>query len=1222
MKRPSPRSQRGVALVITLIMLALIVVLVMAFLAVSTRERSAVADTGSQQDAVQMAQTALERAKAQIFFSLRTNSLGPDLAVSRSYPEYAPDQFLNEDAFLRVITNLAVDPRVPVFVDIGRPGLPSPLEFRYYVDLNRNAVPETNGLLPVLDPNGGPILDASGGVLTNFFVGDPEWVGVSTRANETHSANNRFFGRFAYLIQPVGRALDANFIHNQANLNLNMNLTSGAVGRNGFWRNQGVGSWEINQAAFLADLNTNVWNNTLDEPYVYLDNGFIPGGNGSRGWAFNDATDFLRFRYGTFVPGVGYVGDVRSLAPAEALLGLVAANTRTIFTHDFIDAYADGPLGPPTGPDDDRDDSTRPWCGSDSTNHFFSVHDLFDTNKCGAGFVSRLAYATGGTSSYDRYTLSRLMAQLATDSAPEPARADPDKLIRLLRARRTNDFPIGPVGKINLNYDNVGQSATNLWEWDPEKFFLTTANVLLRSQYSFGVTNIPVFPTNYYTPGVHRLLQIAANLVDATTNSLWPSVLRPQFGPDPDPNRPGGLVVSGYVLDNNALTATNNTYGVPFVIGAKKGLPNFNEYVQKTLVQAVSKVEVRRTQVDQPPSMTNEMFFLSITNFVGLELWNSYSSNHLVGLGNTFQVTVSNVIRTCLTNEAHPYSPANAPPWHTVSVLFTNLTYSVDPGWYFRGRKFMVGGFAVPVSTNVPILASMIYRPLLGQFELVGDNNLFTANNGQFITPAWGLCISNELTYMLSMNGRILDYVNLAHIDSYINITDQLMSQGDGPTDTGFNLGTLWSTNRVGNSGLATAPTEGVIRQIEVSLNPSLLSDEDWKNYNNDYDPVTGSDKFKGATTFANFLSTNYTNIDLARQAPFSPIRKFVQTTSLQANDPLVHYTVDDLLDRTNNVTPEFLRYVQPAFTNHGLTFLNDRYRPWGGNPKSEPESDLNESDVGLKDPGMWSSDFWEFPTNKFPNIGWVGRVHRGTPWQTIYLKAAVADPDKWAGVSLDPNTHPTNDWKLLDVFTTALHPNATRGQLSINQGGLAAWSAVLSGVMVLTNVEPTDLSLIATGPTNRSNLLPLPIEPGSPQLLRIVDGINLRQATNGPFRRLGDILSVPELSYRNPTEKSPYLSLNSDVDRLYGLTDLACERIPQQVLSLLKVGEPRFVIYAFGQALKPAPRSVMTAAGYFQVCTNYQVTAELYTRAVVRVEGTLADPRVVIESYNLLPTD
>ena len=41
-----------------------------------------------------------------------------------------------------------------------------------------------------------------------------------------------------------------------------------------FFRNQGVGSWEINLAAFLADLNTNKWGsanieNIANNPYYY-----------------------------------------------------------------------------------------------------------------------------------------------------------------------------------------------------------------------------------------------------------------------------------------------------------------------------------------------------------------------------------------------------------------------------------------------------------------------------------------------------------------------------------------------------------------------------------------------------------------------------------------------------------------------------------------------------------------------------------------------------------------------------------------------------------------------------------------------------------------------------------------------------------------------------------------------------------------------------------------
>ena len=157
---------------------------------------------------------------------------------------------------------------------------------------------------------------------------------------------------------------------------------------------------------------------------------------------------------------------------------------------------------------------------------------------------------------------------------------------------------------------------------------------------------------------------------------------------------------------------------------------------------------------------------------------------------------------------------------------------------------------------------------------------------------------------------------------------------------------------------------------------------------------------------------------------------------------------------------------------------------PWGGNPVL-PGADQNPYNLALKDPLVRQSDDWDFPTYKFPSVGWLGRVHRGTPWQTVYLKsrdilqetqvngstrttrdqhlgtvdgrhAQLANGQNYDAV----NTAPAQDRLLFDVFTTALNDNATRGQLSVNvgagdpspQAGLAAWSALFSGVMVLSN--------------------------------------------------------------------------------------------------------------------------------------------------------------------------
>jgi hypothetical protein len=141
--------------------------------------------------------------------------------------------------------------------------------------------------------------------------------------------------------------------------------------------------------------------------------------------------------------------------------------------------------------------------------------------------------------------------------------------------------------------------------------------------------------------------------------------------------------------------------------------------------------------------------------------------------------------------------------------------------------------------------------------------------------------------------------------------------------------------------------------------------------------------------------------------------------------------------------------------------------------------------------------------------------------------------------------------------------------------------------------------------------------------LARIYAGISrTRSDTNlfpkQTFNRLGDILSVPEL-----TDASPFVPDKNSAIYKSGMRDAVYEWLPQQVMGLLKFSEPRYVIYAYGQSLKPAPNSLVMSGPFFGLCTNYQVTAEVATRSVVRVENPKSDtPRVVEENYNLLPPD
>jgi len=83
-----------------------------------------------------------------------------------------------------------------------------------------------------------------------------------------------------------------------------------------------------------------------------------------------------------------------------------------------------------------------------------------------------------------------------------------------------------------------GHAAPLLSLDSPAAFFTNVAARLLRSELVQDLNDIQVFPTNEYTPSVHRLLQLTANIYDATTNRTYgistatngfPSIFRPLF---------------------------------------------------------------------------------------------------------------------------------------------------------------------------------------------------------------------------------------------------------------------------------------------------------------------------------------------------------------------------------------------------------------------------------------------------------------------------------------------------------------------------------------------------------------------------------------------------------------------------------------------------------------------------------------------------------------------
>jgi len=1320
--RPSslaPRcSERGVALVITLVLLSVITFMAVAFLVVSRSQHGSVATETDQAIARLAADNARERAIAQLLAPIMawTNEFNYGLLVSTNYIRpggfvsggsgplnvgynYLNGALLSLNDFLLNSANLLYDPRPPVFIVTNALGSN---DFRFYLDLNRNGRYDPSGLQPVINAQGG-FYDLSGNpvpyqwppppnILSNYFVGDPEWIGALQHPEFAHSADNRFVYRYAYLAVPAGQTLDLNCIHNEA-------LASGGSKFNplGFLRNQGVGTFEINLAAFLYDLNTNLY--AWGGLYRYNPIGnFQPAGN-----AFADAGALLAYRYALNPANYSY-----TLASVSQLFGAAGINA---FEWDYIDGYSGGPpmVGTwwaPAGPLNSR--VLTPWAGADNANHFYSTQDLFDKTKTALGlgktysFTDRLLAAGGTNSSYDRYTFYRLLSQLGTDAAPEPG------------------------GKMNLNYCNVDANghvvpnmATNFIPWTPIQFFTNAAiRLLADAGYAVGApystsnllvfgsnyvngywittTNlhVPLWPTNYYTPSVHRALQLAANIYDATTNRsavypYLPSVFRPVFA------NTGGLTASGQVsiigyeevtnasvlaqqmVDLSDPTTRRNlksvddlrmVYNIPLVIGAKKGFPNFNEFAMQTLVQITRKLQfTRQNGPNTPISLTNQMFLVSISNVFGVEAWNSYVTNFPPppSPARPLRLYVWPDIGVVMTNETgsvlNPYSQRYQPP----------VTYARIDNWPGYNRSFDTYSFQIPFYTNLLFLTNSTYQYASAQF--VPATGTFEKISPAFYIPHWWLNVKSRLRFaVVDINAnRIVDYVNLAD-QTLVSLTDTLMQGGQcgGSYTPDGAYGSLWCTNHFPNAADPTLPTYGVLNQIAVGLGQQpAYGQAVWNSAMNSF--PAGMDKTAAIDSFRNQFGLGelfshpagtifYPSNTFA--APFQPVRSIYLVTSWQANDPLVHYTVGDLtsLTRTNLALDNLPAPAPLANLGH----VNLRCEPWGGNP-AIGSSSPTASDLRVKDPLMLQSDSWQFPTNKLPNVGWLGRVHRGTPWQTVYLKSPGMDLptwQTWTGNGLFMTnagqttlfarntayydaflTQPTNDWRLVDLFTTALSDNATRGQLSINQTNLAAWSAVLSGVIVLTN------NLNASGyPIVDANGNPIPawatIQPAGvydptaapatwPPLVQLVKRINDVRATNSTrhvFSRLGDILAVPELTVASPflnTSGTPSLG-NS------GLNDAAYERLPQQILGLLKCDHtPRFVIYTFGQTLKPAPHAIVPSGPFAGLCTNYQIMAEAATRTVVRLEGVQLSPpgflpppittlHPVIESFNVLPPD
>ena len=86
--------------------------------------------------------------------------------------------------------------------------------------------------------------------------------------------------------------------------------------------------------------------------------------------------------------------------------------------------------------------------------------------------------------------------------------------------------------------------------------------------------------------------------------------------------------------------------------------------------------------------------------------------------------------------------------------------------------------------------------------------------------------------------------------------------------------------------------------------------------------------------------------------APYEPTRTMFYETSWQANDPLVHYTVGDLISPAQATNRVQVDIEGLASTVNNLGRLNGRYQPWGTPPGQTYSGNVQDTyNLALKDP-------------------------------------------------------------------------------------------------------------------------------------------------------------------------------------------------------------------------------------------------------------------------------
>lgn len=713
----------------------------------------------------------------------------------------------------------------------------------------------------------------------------------------------------------------------------------------------------------------------------------------------------------------------------------------------------------------------------------------------------------------------------------------------------------------------AAQAGPGLNTDSPLGFFTNLASRLLQAELNRELTHIQVHPTNQYTPAVHRLLQVTANLYDATTNRYnlsppyLPSVFRPIF------RRQGNAVfISGYQevhattgwsdpvfalplnlsnpVDVNNLPdgadSAVNVYGVPWIIGARKGFPNFNEFAMSSTFAMARKLEIQRITPSQK-GMNGTMrmkYLLNLTNVLGIELWNSYS----IDFPRDLEVAVQLDMAMVLTND-HGMVPYEFHMPEPIARVFS------IPANTWSGYS-TTNSFFIPLLTNVPFLPESTY--LMATKTFSQDPNLPFENGQGFPYPRWGFSSTNRVRAIIrdTATGRIIDYVQLDALDGRRDLSEEVLTGGysfDVSPTTARWREEMWKTNRPPSIFL---PYQGITNQILASIgsygNPPAPGT--WENYGT-FGVAAGETVQSVIEAFRLFYLGLPGNTNLVAQVPFTPIARYKQHLRWQANDPLAHSLTADLtyMDWSNGVQFVSLKLPLPVPTNLG--YLNNRYRPWGGNPAYDPAYDANAYNLAIKDPLVSSSDRWLFPNAEPLSIPMLSHVHRGTPWQTIYLKANAIQDTTWRNWTGNydaddaQHTQPLRDGLLVSLINSLINTNHPHRLVSVNEPNTNVLLATFDGIVALTNATPNGEPVVMTA--------------DSPQAAVFAEAIRVARANqpNQRFTNLESVLAIRELSVA-----SPWLDLSSSTALRQRTSDEAYETVAAQFLERLRPDSVGFI--------------------------------------------------------------